>query len=51
MINAKTILIVGTHDTKQEELTFLAGTIRQQGGRVLSMDVSVLGDPEVPVDW
>ena len=51
MINAKTILIVGTHDTKQEELTFLAGTIRQQGGRVLSMHLSVLGDPEVPVDY
>ncbi len=51
MMNAKTILVVGTHDTKQTELSFLAETIRQQCGRTLSMDVSVLGDPAAPVDY
>lgn len=41
----KTILIVGTYDTKDDELGFLASVIAEQGGRVLSMDVSILGDP------
>ncbi|MEY8827163.1 Tm-1-like ATP-binding domain-containing protein [Sedimentitalea sp. XS_ASV28] len=41
----KTILVIGTYDTKNDELDFLADVIREQGGRVLSMDVSVLGDP------
>lgn len=44
----KTILLVGTYDTKDDELNYLADTIRSQGGRVLSMDVSVLGDPSQP---
>lgn len=46
----KTILVIGTYDTKDDELGFLAGVIRDQGGRVLSMDVSVLGDPSQPAD-
>jgi uncharacterized protein (UPF0261 family) len=46
----KTILLVGTYDTKDDELNYLAETIRGQGGRVLSMDVSVLGDPIQPTD-
>ena len=46
----RTILIVGTYDTKDEELTYLAGVIRGQGGGVLTMDVSVLGDPSAPCD-
>ncbi|MEM7440288.1 MAG: Tm-1-like ATP-binding domain-containing protein [Pseudomonadota bacterium] len=45
-----TILIVGTYDTKNEELEYLAGVIRGQGGQVMTMDVSVLGDPEKPTD-
>jgi len=45
------ILITGTYDTKGDELTYLAQVIRAQGGEALSMDVSVLGDPEVPADW
>jgi uncharacterized protein (UPF0261 family) len=40
------ILVVGTYDTKDDELTYLAGVIRGQGGEVLTMDVSVLGDPK-----
>ena len=46
----KTILVVGTFDTKDDELNFLAEVIRSQGGRVLTMDVSVLGDPKRPTD-
>lgn len=46
----RTILIVGTYDTKSDELAYLAGVIRAQGGGVLTMDVSVLGDAAGPVD-
>ncbi len=41
----KTILLAGTFDTKDDELTYLAETIRAQGGNVVTMDLSVLGDP------
>lgn len=46
----KTILVIGTYDTKDDELAFMAEVIRAQGGRVISMDVSVLGDPSRPAD-
>ncbi len=46
----KVIMIVGTYDTKDDELTYMADYIRGQGGGVLTMDVSVLGDPSVPCD-
>ncbi len=46
----KTILIAGTYDTKDAELAYLADVIRGQGGGVLTMDVSVLGDPSQPTD-
>ncbi|MCC5969188.1 MAG: Tm-1-like ATP-binding domain-containing protein [Pararhodobacter sp.] len=46
----KTILVIGTFDTKADELAYLIGRIRAQGGDVLSMDVSVLGDPPGAVD-
>ena len=46
-----TILIVGTYDTKHDELTFLENIIRAQGGRVKRMDVSVLGDAGLPMDF
>jgi uncharacterized protein (UPF0261 family) len=45
------ILIVGTYDTKDDELTYIAGVIRGQGGEALTMDVSVLGNPTAPTDW
>lgn len=45
-----TILIVGTFDTKAEELLYLAAKIEAAGGAALTMDVSVLGDPPEPVD-
>ena len=47
----KTILVAGTYDTKDEELHYIAEVIRGQGGDVLSMDVSVLGDPSQPTDY
>ena len=47
----KTILIVGTYDTKDDELGYLADRILAQGGAVLCMDISVLGDPASPVDF
>jgi uncharacterized protein (UPF0261 family) len=46
----KTILVIGTYDTKSDELGFLASCIERQGGAVLSMDVSVLGETRVAVD-
>ena len=46
----KTILVVGTYDTKGDELGYLGDVIRGQGGKVLTMDVSVLGDPSAPTD-
>ncbi|MEO9781938.1 MAG: Tm-1-like ATP-binding domain-containing protein [Sedimentitalea sp.] len=46
-----TILIIGTYDTKNDELGFLASVIRDQGGQVVTMDVSVLGDPAAPTDY
>ena len=48
---SKTILVVGTYDTKSDELIFVADVIRQQGGAVTTMDVSVLGDPAQPTDY
>ncbi len=44
------ILVAGTWDTKNDELGYIAGVIRAQGGAVLTMDVSVLGDPAEPAD-
>lgn len=46
----KTILVVGTYDTKDDELNYMAGRILAQNGGVLTMDVSVLGDPTIPCD-
>ena len=41
----KTILIVGTYDTKNDELLYMAEQIKNQGGNILTMDISVLGTP------
>lgn len=49
MSNAKkTILVIGTYDTKDAELNYMADIIHAQGGDVLSMDISVLGEPTQP---
>ena len=42
----KSILLVGTLDTKADEIHYLGECIRSQGGEVVAMDVGVLGDPE-----
>jgi len=47
----KSILVIGTYDTKDDELGFLADVIRDQGGKVITMDVSVLGEPSKPTDY
>ena len=49
-MSAKTILVIGTYDTKDAELNYMCRRIREQGGNVISMDVSVLGDPTEPTD-
>ncbi|WP_299040932.1 Tm-1-like ATP-binding domain-containing protein [uncultured Tateyamaria sp.] len=46
----KTILVVGTFDTKNDELDYMVQRIRAQGGGALTMDISVLGDPDQPTD-
>lgn len=46
----KTILVIGTYDTKDDELHYMCNRIEALGGKVLSMDVSVLGDPSNPTD-
>ncbi len=44
------ILVAGTWDTKDAELGYMRDVILGQGGRVLTIDVSVLGDPSAPTD-
>lgn len=39
------ILLIGTGDTKAEELSYMAERIQDAGGRAVLMDVSILGDP------
>ena len=48
MTHPKTILVIGTYDTKSEELQYLTDCIGRQGGATLTMDVSVLGNPPLP---
>lgn len=45
MTNQPRILVIGTGDTKADELTFMRERIEAMGGRAVMMDVSVLGDP------
>ena len=47
----RTILVIGTCDTKDDELGFLTQIIRAQGRHVVTMDVSVLGDPSATCDY
>jgi uncharacterized protein (UPF0261 family) len=42
-MNEPTILLIGTVDTKSDEIAFMRGVIEQAGGRALVMDVGVLG--------
>ena len=45
-----TILLIGTVDTKSDEIAFLRDCIEQQGARALTMDVGVLGRGKFPPD-
>lgn len=45
-----TILIIGTYDTKEDELNYIASCITEQGGMVKTMDVSVLGETSIACD-
>ena len=47
----KRILIVGTVDTKSDEIKFIQNCITEMGCDGLIMDVSVLGAPPIKVDY
>jgi uncharacterized protein (UPF0261 family) len=46
----KTILLIGTMDTKEEELLFCRDLIRRKGFRVLLLDAGILRDPQTHPD-
>ncbi len=50
MSDHRTILVVGTFDTKDDELNYISSIIRAQGGSVLTVDVSVLGEASQATD-
>jgi len=45
------ILVIGTADTKADELLYLKACIEKVGGKALIMDVGVLGDPPFTPDY
>lgn len=47
---AKTILLIGTLDTKEAEFTFVRDLILARGHKVLLMDVGVAADPAIAPD-
>ena len=44
------VVILGSLDTKGQEVEFLRGVIRAQGGQPLVVDTGVLGEASIPVD-
>jgi uncharacterized protein (UPF0261 family) len=46
----KTVLLIATFDTKEEEALFLKGRIEDRGIRVLTMDAGILSAPQAKVD-
>ncbi|MFN3547309.1 MAG: Tm-1-like ATP-binding domain-containing protein [Mesorhizobium sp.] len=44
------ILLIGTGDTKSDEMIFMSECIREAGGTAVMMDVSVLGEPNFAPD-
>ena len=42
---AKTIVMIGTLDTKGDQFAYLKKLIEERGHRVITMDVGVLGEP------
>ena len=51
MSAAARILIIGTADTKADELLFMQRCVREQGGEADIMDVGVLGKPPFEPAW
>ena len=51
MATSKTILLIGTFDTKEAELIYVRDLIQERGHRVLLMDAGVLKDPLVKPDF
>lgn len=49
-MNNPTILVVGTYDTKQDELSYIGQCIKKLSGLIKTMDVSVLGEAITPCD-
>ena len=47
----KNILIIGTVDTKSDEIDFMRKCIKNLECNPVLMDVSVLGDPPIKVDY
>jgi uncharacterized protein (UPF0261 family) len=47
---ARTIAIVGTLDTKAEEIGYVKGLIEKKGHRTIIIDAGILGAPAMPVD-
>jgi uncharacterized protein (UPF0261 family) len=47
---AKTIALIGTLDTKGEEIAFLRSLIRTRGHRAIIMDTGILGKPFLQAD-
>lgn len=46
----KTILLIGTMDTKEDELLFCRELIHRRGFKVLLLDTGILKDPRTPPD-
>ena len=47
----KTVLLIATFDTKEEEALFLKRRIEARGVAVLTMDAGILAPPRTPVDF
>ncbi len=47
----KTILLIGTFDTKSDELAFMRQCLEGQGAHVISMDVGVLSKSSIKTDF
>ena len=45
----KTVLLIATYDTKEEEARYLEKRIESRGFRVLTMNAGTLRPPKVPV--
>ena len=51
ILTSPKILLIGTGDTKSDELAFMSDCIREAGGLAIFMDVSVLGDPKFAPEY